>query len=89
MPAFSFKKKKEEEEEAAAENGMEKLFIYNEQNQNWQTEDIKHFTLQSLRGQGKQSPFNRLNSISLFRQNDFDSAILGTFYPLSRTQVDD
>ena len=60
---------------------MEKLFIYNEQNQNWQTENVKHFTLQSLIAQGKQSPFNTLNSISLFRQNDLIVLFGGLFNP--------
>lgn len=83
MPAFLLKEKKKE-----AENGMEKLFIYNEQNQNWQTENVKHFTLQSLIAQRKQSPFNTLNSISLFRQNDLIVLFGGLFNPLSRKPVD-
>lgn len=45
MPAFLFKGKKKKKKET--ENGVEKLFIYNEQNQSWQTEDVEHFTLQS------------------------------------------
>lgn len=86
MPAFLLKEKKGGG--GGAENGMEKLFIYNEQNQNWQTENVKHFTLQSLIAQGKQSPFNTLNSISLFRQNDLIVLFGGLFNPLSSKTVD-
>lgn len=77
MPAFLLKEKNKTKKEGSWKWDEEAFYIYNGQNQNWQTEDIKHFTLQSPIAQGKQSPFNRLISISLFRQMILILLLLG------------
>lgn len=65
---------------------MEKLFLYNEQNQKHQQTGRGWKTFHAaVTAQGKQSPFNRLNSVSWSKQVILNLLL---FDPLSAMLVD-